>query len=163
LRRLTPHPRFIAARAIKQGHVYIGEAEETLGDRAGFRPGCIAQGHGCRLVGVLIVWSVRAKGSSVAIGLSESLQRPVACSARGVLLACEQKFGLDLKEAGFDCAGSAKSPQQACESMNERQLDHGSGINTTNEGALERAIGSNMFESRNDGLVSKPVTPGATA
>jgi hypothetical protein len=100
----------------------------------------------------------------VTISLSESLQRPgLAGWAGGVLLAREQKFGLELKEAGFDRAGSVKSPQQACESMKERQLDHGSGINTANEGALERSIGSNMFESRNDGLVSKPVTPAATA
>ena len=47
--------------------------------------------------------------------------------------------------------------------MDERKLDHGSRIHTADEDTLERAIGSNMFESRNDGLVSKPVTPGATA
>jgi hypothetical protein len=47
--------------------------------------------------------------------------------------------------------------------MNERELEHGSRINTADEGALERSIGSNMFESRNDGLVSKPVAPGAAA
>jgi len=111
-----------------------------------------------------MVSSVRVRDYLVTISLSESLQRPrFAGWAGGGLLACEQKFGLELKEAGFDRAGSVKSPQQACESMNEGKLDHGSGINTTNEGALERSIGSNMFESRNDGLVSKPVTPDATA
>src|SRR5262245_5169329 len=40
LRRLTPHPRFIAARAIKQGRVKFGEAQETFGDGAGLRPWC---------------------------------------------------------------------------------------------------------------------------
>jgi hypothetical protein len=79
------------------------------------------------------------------------------------MLVCEQKVGLELKEAGFDGVGATKSPQQACESMNERELEHGSRINTADEGALERSIGSNMFESRNDGLVSKPVAPGAAA
>src|SRR5260370_7967006 len=28
------------SRAVKQGHVYIGEAEETLADPAAFPPGC---------------------------------------------------------------------------------------------------------------------------
>jgi hypothetical protein len=39
---------------------------------------------------------------------------PVDRSAGGILPACEQKFGLDLKEAGFDRAGTPKSPEQAC-------------------------------------------------
>ena len=47
--------------------------------------------------------------------------------------------------------------------MNELKLDHGSRINTADEDTLERLVGSNVFESRNDGLVSKPVTPGAAA
>jgi hypothetical protein len=47
--------------------------------------------------------------------------------------------------------------------MNELELDHGSRINTGDEGALERSIGSSMFERRNDGLVSKPITPNAAA
>jgi hypothetical protein len=47
--------------------------------------------------------------------------------------------------------------------MNERKLDHGSRINSADEDTLERSIGSNMFESFNDGLVSKPVTPGTPA
>jgi hypothetical protein len=47
--------------------------------------------------------------------------------------------------------------------MNERKLDHGSRINTADEDTLERSVGSNMFEILNDGLVSKPVTPGAAA
>src|SRR5262249_55149919 len=118
LRRLTPHPRFIAARAVKKTQACIGEAEETLGDRAGFRLGCPAYGHGRRLASGLIVSSVRAKGSSAAIGLSESLQRPqVARSAPGGLPARGQKFALDLKQASFDRASTTKSPQQACQSM----------------------------------------------
>jgi hypothetical protein len=47
--------------------------------------------------------------------------------------------------------------------MNERKLDHCSRINTADEGTLERSVGPNMFESLDDGLVSKPVTPSAPA
>jgi len=47
--------------------------------------------------------------------------------------------------------------------MNERKLDHGSRINTADEGTLERSVGPSIFESLDDGLVSKPVTPGAAA
>jgi hypothetical protein len=47
--------------------------------------------------------------------------------------------------------------------MNELELDRGSRINSADEGTLERSVGSNMFESRNDGLVSKPITPSAAA
>jgi hypothetical protein len=47
--------------------------------------------------------------------------------------------------------------------MNERKLDHGSRINTTDQGTLERSVGSNIFEGLNDGLVGKPVTPGTAA
>jgi hypothetical protein len=47
--------------------------------------------------------------------------------------------------------------------MNERKLKRGSRINTADEGTLECSIGSNIFETLNDGLVSKPVTPSATA
>jgi hypothetical protein len=79
------------------------------------------------------------------------------------LPACEQTFALDLKQAGFDRDGTTKSPQQACQSMTERELEHGSRINTADEGTLERSVGSNIFESFNDGLVSKPVTPRAAA
>jgi hypothetical protein len=46
--------------------------------------------------------------------------------------------------------------------MNERKLEHGSRINTADEGPLERSVGSNIFESLNDGLVSKPA-PSAAA
>jgi hypothetical protein len=80
----------------------------------------------------------------MTIGLSSERYRLTESVGRSPL-ACEQKFALDLKEAGFDRAGSVKSPQQACESMNERQLDHGSGINTADEGALERSIGSDIL------------------
>ncbi len=47
--------------------------------------------------------------------------------------------------------------------MNERKLEHGSRINTADEGTLERSVGANIFESLNDGLVSKAVTPCAAA
>jgi hypothetical protein len=47
--------------------------------------------------------------------------------------------------------------------MNELKLDHRSRINTADEGTLERSVGPSMFESLNDGLVSKAVTPSAAA
>jgi hypothetical protein len=47
--------------------------------------------------------------------------------------------------------------------MNERKLEHGSRINTAQEGALERSVGPNIFEIPNNGLVSKPITPSAAA
>jgi hypothetical protein len=53
---------------------------------------------------------------------------------------------LNLKQAGFDRAGTPKPPQQACQSMNERKLEHRSRINTADENALERSVGSNIFE-----------------
>jgi hypothetical protein len=43
--------------------------------------------------------------------------------------------------------------------MNERKLDHGSRINTGDEGALERPIVANIFQIPNNGLSSKAVTP----
>jgi hypothetical protein len=47
--------------------------------------------------------------------LGGSLERPrLTGSAGAVLPACEPKFGVHLKEAGFDRAGTPKSPQQAC-------------------------------------------------
>jgi hypothetical protein len=84
-------------------------------------------------------------------------------SAGRVLPAGGQKFALDLKQAGFDRAGATKSPQQACEPMNERKLDHCSRINTADESPRERSVGTNIFEIPNDGLVSKPVTPRVAA
>jgi hypothetical protein len=47
--------------------------------------------------------------------------------------------------------------------MNERKLEHGSRVNTGDEGTLERSVGSGIFKSPNDGLVSNPVTPTAAA
>ncbi len=85
----------------------------------------------------------------------------MAGSAEGVLLACEQKFGLQLKQTGFDRAGATQSPQQACQPMSECKLDDGSRINAADEGTLERSVRANMFESLDDGLVGKPVTPRA--
>ena len=87
----------------------------------------------------------------------------LAWSAGRGLPLCGQKFALDLKQPRFDRTGTTKSPQQACQPMSERKLDHGSRINTADEGTLERAVGSNMFEGRNDGVIGKPVTPSAAA
>jgi hypothetical protein len=62
-----------------------------------------------------IVSAVPARGYLVTIGLGGSLERPrLTGSAGAVLPACEPKFGVHLKEAGFDRAGTPKSPQQAC-------------------------------------------------
>jgi hypothetical protein len=47
--------------------------------------------------------------------------------------------------------------------MNERKLQHGSRINTADEGALECSVGANIFEIPNDGLVGKPVAPSTAA
>jgi len=84
------------------------------------------------------------------------------CTGRALSL-CEQKFALDLEQARFDRTGTAKSPQEVCQPMNELKLDHGSRINTADEDTLERSVGSNVFETANDGLVSKPITPSAAA
>jgi hypothetical protein len=47
--------------------------------------------------------------------------------------------------------------------MNERKLEHGSRIYTTDEGTLERSVGPHIFESLDDGLASKPIAPSAAA
>jgi hypothetical protein len=61
----------------------------------------------------------------MAVDPSGRCERPrLAGSAGRVLLACEQKFALDLKEARFDRAGTTKPPQEACQSMCELKLDH---------------------------------------
>jgi hypothetical protein len=98
----------------------------------------------------------------MAIGPRGGGSRLTACAGR-VLPARGHKLALELKQARFDRGGTTKSPQQACQSINKLELDHGSRINTADEDTLERSIGSNMFESLNDGLVSKPVTPGTPA
>jgi hypothetical protein len=100
----------------------------------------------------------------MAIGSSDRLNRFRLTEAAGrVLLAREQKFALDLKEAGFDRTSTTKSPQQAGQPVSERKLDHGSRINTGDEGALECPVRSDIFEMPDDGLVSKAVTPSAAA
>jgi len=119
LRRLAPQPRFVATHALKQGGVKIGEAQETLGDGAGFRPWC-EWVHGGRqrllVAGHRIVSSVRAREFAMAIGPGGSLERlRLTGSAGRSLPACRQKFAaLELKQAGFDRTGTTKSPQQAC-------------------------------------------------
>jgi hypothetical protein len=65
---------------------------------------------------------------------------PLSGSAGRDLQVCGQKFALDLKQADFDRAGATKSPQIACEPMNERKLDHCSRIDTVDEGTLERGL-----------------------
>jgi hypothetical protein len=83
--------------------------------------------------------------------------------AGGFLPARGQSFTVELKQARFERAGTTKSPQQACQPMNERKLDYGSRINTADEDTLERSVGSNVFEIGNNGLVGKPITPSAAA
>jgi len=109
-----------------------------------------------------IVTSVRARAYAMAIGRHGGRSRLTGSAGR-VRPVRGQNFTLELKQAGFDRTGTTKSPQQACEPMNERKLDHGSRINTADEGTLERSVGSNVFETANDGLVSKPITPSAAA
>jgi hypothetical protein len=84
-------------------------------------------------------------------------------SAGQVLPAREQRFSLELKQARFDRTGPAKSPQQACQPMNERKLERGSRINTADKSTLECSVGADIFKSLNDGLVCEPVTSSAAA
>jgi len=70
----------------------------------------------------------------MAIGPGDSWERPRLTGSTGrVLPASGQKFALHLKQAGFDRAGATKSPQQACQSMNERSsiTDRGSTLAMT--------------------------------
>ena len=104
----------------------------------------------------------------VAVALMPSLlgsEDAAAPCGRGgrVLPVRGQNFTPELKQPRFDRTGTTKSPQQACQPMSERKLDHGSRINTADEDTLERSVGSNVFETANDGLVSKPITPSAAA
>ena len=55
----------------------------------------------------------------MAIGSSEGLERPRLTGAAGRVSAREQEAAVDLKEARFNRGGTTKSPQQACQSMNE--------------------------------------------
>lgn len=96
----------------------------------------------------------------MAIGPCGGRSRLTGCAGQ-ILPARGQSFTLELKQTGFDRTGTTKPPQQACQPMNERKLDHGSRINTADEDTLERSVGSNIFEIANDGLVSEPVTPSA--
>ena len=84
-------------------------------------------------------------------------------AAGRVLPARGQSFTLEFKQPRFDRTGTTKAPEEACQPMNELELDHGSRINAADEDTLVRSVGPNMFEILNDGLVSKPVTPGAAA
>src|SRR5262249_9265132 len=165
LRRLAPQSRFIGAHAIKQGRVKMGKAQETLGDGAGVRPWCERRVQGRRRRFLVarrrIVSSVRAKAYAMAI--DPRGRSRLTGSARRVPPARGQSFTVELKQPRFDRTGTTKSPQQACQPMSELKLDHGSRINTADENTLERSVGPNMFETRNDRLVSKPITPSAAA
>jgi hypothetical protein len=93
----------------------MGEAQETLRDGAGLRPWCERRAEGRRQRFLVarrrIVSSVRARAFAMAIGPSGGWERPrLTGPAGGVLPAREQKFALDLKQAGFDRAGTPKSP-----------------------------------------------------
>jgi hypothetical protein len=119
LRRLAPQSRFVAAQAVKQGRVKIGEAQETLGDGARLRLWYWWRVHGRRqrflVAGRRIVSSVRAKAVAMAIGPSGGWEcPPLTRSAGRVLSTRERKFALGLKQARFDRTGTTKSPQQAC-------------------------------------------------
>jgi hypothetical protein len=98
----------------------------------------------------------------MAIGLRGGGPRLMACAGR-VLPGRGHKFVLELKQARFDRARTTKSPQQACQSMNDLELDYRARINTADKVALKRSVGANMFEILNDGSVGKPITPDAAA
>src|SRR5262249_32651509 len=81
LRGLAPQSCFVAARAVKQGRVKIGKAQETLGEGAGLRPWSERRARGRRGQRFLaavprVVSSVRAKALFMAIGAGGSLERP---------------------------------------------------------------------------------------
>jgi hypothetical protein len=80
-----------------------------------------------------------------------------------VLPARGQSFTLELKQPRFDRTGTTKAPEQACQPISELELDHGPRINAADEDTLERSVRPNIFEGLDDGLVGKPVTPGAAA
>jgi hypothetical protein len=144
----------------------MGKAQETLGDRAGLRPWCEQRVQARRQRFLVarrrIVSSVQARDFAMPIGSRAGRSRLTGCAGR-VLPARGQSFTLELKQPGFDRTGATKSPQQACQPMDKLELDHGSRIDTADEGTLERSVGSNMFEILNDGLVGKPITPNAAA
>ena len=54
-------------------------------------------------------------------------------TGRAALSLREQKFALDLEQARFDRTGTAKSPQEVCQPMNERKLDRCSRIDAADE------------------------------
>src|SRR5262245_12462499 len=80
-----------------------------------------------------------------------------------VLPGADQRCALDLKESRFDRTGSAKSPQEACQSMNERKLDRCSRIDASDEHPLERLVIPNILEVLSDCFVGEPITPSAAA
>ena len=84
-------------------------------------------------------------------------------AAGRVLPARGQSFTLELKQPGFDRTGTTKAPEEACQPISELELDHGPRINTADEDTLERSVRPNIFEGLDDGLVGKPVPPGAAA
>ena len=96
---------------------------------------------------------VRARHFSMTIASGGGLDSSRLSTARALSLR-EQNFALGLEQAGFDRASTAKSPQEVCQPMNERKLQHGSRINTGDEGALKRSVGSGIFEIPNDSLIS---------
>src|SRR5262252_3019240 len=102
LRGLAPQSLFVAANAVKQGRVKIGEAQETLGDGAGLRPWCERRARGRRrqrflVAGRRIVSSVRAGGYLVAIGLSDEASPVDLIRGRSPALV-RAKFRLNLKQ-----------------------------------------------------------------
>jgi hypothetical protein len=108
-----------SCRPAKKGRVKVGEAQETLGDGAGPRPWSERREQGFLVAGRRMVSSVRAGTFAMAIGPSGRCARPrLAGPAGGVLPGREQKF------ASVSIALARKSPQETCQSMNERRLDH---------------------------------------
>ena len=77
----------------------------------------------------------------MAIGPRRGRSRLTGSAGR-VLPAREQSFTLELKQPRFDRTGTTKAPEEACQPMNELELDHGSRINTADEGRYAQTLGS---------------------
>jgi hypothetical protein len=98
----------------------------------------------------------------MAIGTRGGRSRLTGSAGR-VLPARGQSFTVELKQPRFDRTDTTKAPEEACQPMNELKLDHGSRINAADEDTLERSVRPNIFDGLDDGLIGKPVTPGAAA
>jgi hypothetical protein len=62
-----------------------------------------------------MVWSARAEDLAMAIGPGGGLGHTELTGSTGAVLSeREQNFAVNLKQAGFDRAGTTKPPHEAC-------------------------------------------------